>query len=67
MAKSLVEEGTKAWNSISQNNRQVPWESAVFEIEEQFMKIACCNSRSLTQQVLSLSLSSLLLVEICKD
>ncbi|KAM1001338.1 hypothetical protein ACFX15_007548 [Malus domestica] len=50
MAKRLVEEGTKAWNSISQNNRQVPWESAVFEIEEQFMKIACCNSRSLTQQ-----------------
>lgn len=51
MAKRLVEEGTKAWKLISQNNHQVQWESVVFEIEEQFMKIASCSSRSLTQQV----------------
>ncbi|KAK8588976.1 hypothetical protein V6N13_087862 [Hibiscus sabdariffa] len=50
MAKRLIDEGTIAWNSISQNNLQVPWESAVFEIEEQFMKIACCTTRSLSQQ-----------------
>lgn len=50
MAKRLVEEGTKAWKLISQNNHQVQWETVVFEIEEQFMKIACCSSRSLTQQ-----------------
>ena len=51
MAKGLVEEGTKTWNSISQNNNRVQWESLVFEIEEQFMKIACCSSRSLSKQV----------------
>ncbi|XP_062087248.1 SH2 domain-containing protein B-like [Humulus lupulus] len=50
MAKQLVEEGTKVWNSISQNNNRVQWESVAFEIEEHFMKIACCSSRSLTQQ-----------------
>lgn len=64
MAKRLIEEGNKAWNLISQNKHQVPWESVVYEIEEQFMKVAACNSRALTQQVpLSLSLSSILLVE----
>ncbi|KAK8633325.1 hypothetical protein V6N13_014171 [Hibiscus sabdariffa] len=50
MAKRLIDEGTIAWNSISQNNLQVQWDSAVFEIEEQFMKIACCTTRSLSQQ-----------------
>ncbi|KAE8718696.1 SH2 domain protein A, putative isoform 2 [Hibiscus syriacus] len=50
MAKRLIDEGTIAWNSISQNNLRVQWESAVFEIEEQFMKIACCTTRSLSQQ-----------------
>ncbi|XP_022137019.1 uncharacterized protein LOC111008576 isoform X2 [Momordica charantia] len=52
MARKLVEEGTRAWNSISQNKNHVHWESVVFEIEEQFMRIAGCSSRSLTQQVL---------------
>ncbi|XP_015877895.3 SH2 domain-containing protein B [Ziziphus jujuba] len=50
MAKRLIEEGRKAWNLISQNNHHVQWESMVFEIEEQFMKIAGCSSRSLSQQ-----------------
>lgn len=50
IAKRLIEEGIKAWNSISQNNHQTRWEDVVFEIEEHFMKIACCSSRSLTQQ-----------------
>ncbi|XP_022717399.1 SH2 domain-containing protein A-like isoform X2 [Durio zibethinus] len=50
MSKRLIDDGTKAWNLISQNNLQVQWESAVFKIEEQFMKIACCTTRSLTQQ-----------------
>lgn len=51
MAKTLIEEGRKAWNLISQNNNHVLWESMVFEIEEQFMRIAHCSSRSLSQQV----------------
>lgn len=50
MAKGLIDDGTKAWNLITRNNLQVQWESAVFEIEEQFMKIARCTTRSLTQK-----------------
>lgn len=50
MSRKLIEEGTHAWNSISQNKNHVHWESVVFEIEEQFMRIAGCSSRSLTQQ-----------------
>ncbi|XP_065861657.1 SH2 domain-containing protein B-like isoform X2 [Euphorbia lathyris] len=50
VARRLIEEGTRVWNSISQNNHAVPWENMVFEIEEQFMKIAGCSSRSLTEQ-----------------
>ncbi|KAL0001483.1 hypothetical protein SO802_015264 [Lithocarpus litseifolius] len=50
IAKRLIEEGTKAWSLISQNNHYIRWENAVFEIEEYFMKIARCSSRSLTQQ-----------------
>jgi len=53
----LIEEGTKAWSLISQNNHYIRWENAVFEIEEYFMKIAHCSSRSLTQQVSSSSFS----------
>lgn len=50
IAKRLIEEGTNAWNSISQTNRLVPWENVVFEIEEQFMKTSRCRTRSLTEQ-----------------
>ncbi|KDP39777.1 hypothetical protein JCGZ_04936 [Jatropha curcas] len=50
IARGLIVEGTRVWNSISQNNHAVHWENVVFEIEEQFLKIACCNSRSLTEQ-----------------
>ncbi|KAJ9183056.1 hypothetical protein P3X46_006972 [Hevea brasiliensis] len=50
IAKRLIMEGTKVWNSIAQNNRAVHWDNVVFEIEEQFMKIACCSSRSLMEQ-----------------
>ncbi|GAB2284283.1 hypothetical protein Dimus_018746 [Dionaea muscipula] len=50
IAKRLFEEGERAWDLISQNNRRVNWENVVFEIEEQFMKICCCHTRSLTQQ-----------------
>lgn len=53
IAKKLLEEGEKAWNLISQNSNRVQWDNAVFGIEEQFMRIACCSSRSLTQQVTS--------------
>ncbi|KAL8142247.1 hypothetical protein V2J09_015279 [Rumex salicifolius] len=50
IAKRLFEEGEKAWNLISQRKNRLQWEDVVFEIEEQFMKNACCNTRSLTQQ-----------------
>ncbi|CAO2829515.1 unnamed protein product [Amaranthus hypochondriacus] len=53
IAKKLLEEGEKAWNLISQNSNRVQWDNAVFGIEEQFMRIACCSSRSLTQQDLN--------------
>lgn len=53
MAKRLLEEGERAWNSVSQDSSQVRWDNVVFEIEEQFMRIACCSSRSLTQQDLN--------------
>ncbi|XP_073268460.1 SH2 domain-containing protein B isoform X2 [Populus alba] len=48
IAKRLIEEGTKVWNSISQNNRLIHWENVIFEIEEQFMRITCSSTRSLT-------------------
>lgn len=50
VAKKLIEEGTKLWSLLSQNNSHVPWESAIYEIEEYFMKIASCNTRTLSQQ-----------------
>lgn len=53
IAKRLIEEGTKVWNSIAQSNDVILWENVTFEIEEQFMKIACCTTRSLTEQVSS--------------
>ncbi|KAL1358089.1 SH2 domain-containing protein A isoform X2 [Arachis hypogaea] len=54
IAKKLVEDGTNLWKVMSPNNNHVPWESAVYEIEEQFMKIASCSSRSLSHQDLEL-------------
>lgn len=50
IAKRLVEEGTKAWDMISQNNPHVIWENVVAEINHRFMKIACSSTRSLTLQ-----------------
>eukprot|EP00258_Populus_trichocarpa_P051276 XP_024467295.1 SH2 domain-containing protein A isoform X1 [Populus trichocarpa] len=50
IAKRLIEEGTKVWNSISQNNRLIHWENVIFEIEEQFMRITCSSTRSLTEK-----------------
>ncbi|OVA02476.1 SH2 domain [Macleaya cordata] len=54
IAKRLVQEGTDAWDSISKGNHQVLWENAVFEIEQQFMKISRCTTRCLTGQDLEL-------------
>ncbi|XP_034933531.1 SH2 domain-containing protein A isoform X2 [Populus alba] len=50
ISKRLIEEGTKFWNSISQNNRHIQWENVIFEIEERFMRITCSSTRSLTEQ-----------------
>ncbi|KAF8398119.1 hypothetical protein HHK36_017044 [Tetracentron sinense] len=51
IAKRLVEEGINCWNLISQHHHLVLWENAVFEIEEQFMKISQCTTRALSEQV----------------
>ncbi|KAG7646591.1 SH2 domain superfamily [Arabidopsis thaliana x Arabidopsis arenosa] len=50
MARKLIAEGTNAWNLISRNYRHVHWDNVVIEIEEHFMRIAKCSSRSLTHQ-----------------
>ncbi|KAF8391126.1 hypothetical protein HHK36_023427 [Tetracentron sinense] len=50
IAKRLVEEGINCWNLISQHHHPVLWENAVFEIEEQFMKISQCTTRGLSEQ-----------------
>ncbi|XP_061345036.1 SH2 domain-containing protein A-like [Gastrolobium bilobum] len=54
ITKRLIEDGTNLWKVMSPNNYHIPWESAVYEIEEQFMKIASCSSRSLSHQDLEL-------------
>lgn len=51
IAKRLIKDGTNLWKVMSPNNHHIPWENAVYEIQEQFMKIACCGSRSLSPQV----------------
>ncbi|CAN0891169.1 SH2 domain-containing protein B [Linum grandiflorum] len=50
IGKKLIEEGTRLWNSITQQNHPARWENIFLEIEKQFMKIASCSTRSLVQQ-----------------
>ncbi|XP_020890440.1 uncharacterized protein LOC9325260 [Arabidopsis lyrata subsp. lyrata] len=50
MARELIAEGTNAWILISRNNQHVLWDNVVYEIEEHFMRISKCSSRSLTHQ-----------------
>ncbi|CAN1179125.1 SH2 domain-containing protein A [Linum perenne] len=50
IGKKLIEEGTRVWNSMTQQNNPTQWENVVFEIEKQFMKIASCSTRSLEEQ-----------------
>ncbi|EOA33712.1 hypothetical protein CARUB_v10019900mg [Capsella rubella] len=50
MARELIAEGTNAWILISRNNQHVHWDNVVYEIEEHFMRISKCSSRSLTNQ-----------------
>ncbi|KAK6946584.1 hypothetical protein RJ641_000057 [Dillenia turbinata] len=49
VAKRLIDEGEKAWNSITGRHDPVYWENVAFEIEELFMTISS-SSRSLSQQ-----------------
>ncbi|KAK9674533.1 hypothetical protein RND81_12G238900 [Saponaria officinalis] len=53
IAKRLLDEGAKVWNLISRGCQRVQWDDVVFDLEEQFMRIACCSTRSLTQQDLN--------------
>lgn len=54
ISKRLIEDGTNLWLAMSPNNHPIPWKSAVYEVEEQFMKIASCGSRSLSHQDLEI-------------
>ncbi|XP_017246753.1 SH2 domain-containing protein B isoform X2 [Daucus carota subsp. sativus] len=54
MSKKLLEDGTKTWNLVSEKNKQVLWENLAPEIEEQFKKISCCNTRYLSLEDLEL-------------
>ncbi|KAK7342850.1 hypothetical protein VNO80_25806 [Phaseolus coccineus] len=54
IAKRLIRDGTNLWKVMSPNNHHIPWENAVYEIQEQFMKIAGCGSRSLSPQDINL-------------
>lgn len=51
MSKKLLEDGTKTWNLVLEKNKQVLWEDLAPEIEEQFKKISCCNTRYLSLEV----------------
>lgn len=51
ISKKLIEDGTKAWNMVSENNKQVLWDNLSPEIEEQFKKISCCSTRYLSSEV----------------
>ncbi|KAE9592859.1 putative transcription factor STAT family [Lupinus albus] len=54
LAKRLIKDGINLWKLMSPNNQHIPWQNAVYEIEEQFLKIASSRSRSLSNQDLEL-------------
>ncbi|XP_017253328.1 SH2 domain-containing protein B [Daucus carota subsp. sativus] len=54
MSKGLIENGNKAWNSVSEKNKQVLWDNLSSEIEEEFKKISCCSTRYLSVEDLEL-------------
>ncbi|XP_076924933.1 SH2 domain-containing protein A-like [Bidens hawaiensis] len=50
ISKRMIEDGTKVWNLLSQNNYHVLWNNVIPVLRDQFMKISCCRNRILTQQ-----------------
>lgn len=50
ISKRMIEDGTKVWNLLSQNNQHVLWNNMILVLQDQFMKISCCRNRILTQQ-----------------
>lgn len=54
IAKRLIEEGSEAWNLISQKSNHVLWESLLSGVKEHFVKIVPCGTRSLTHQDLEI-------------
>ncbi|KAI4366029.1 hypothetical protein MLD38_021957 [Melastoma candidum] len=54
MTKKLIEDGTRTWGLIAQENHHVLWDSAVSRIHEQFASISGCSARHLTPQDLNL-------------
>ncbi|XP_017406151.1 SH2 domain-containing protein A isoform X2 [Vigna angularis] len=54
IAKRLINHGRNLWKVMPLNNHHIPWENAVYEIQEHFVNIACCSSRSLSPQDLNL-------------
>ncbi|KAD6794485.1 hypothetical protein E3N88_05381 [Mikania micrantha] len=50
ITKRMIEDGTKVWSLLSQNNYHVLWDNMIPVLQDQFMKISCCRNRILTQQ-----------------
>ncbi|KAJ9537740.1 hypothetical protein OSB04_030473, partial [Centaurea solstitialis] len=50
ISKRMIEEGTNAWNLISNNNHNGLWDNTILVLRELFMKVACCRNRFLTHQ-----------------
>ncbi|KAM0017252.1 putative transcription factor STAT family [Helianthus debilis subsp. tardiflorus] len=50
ISKRMIEDGTKVWSLLSQNNYHVSWDNTIPVLQDQFMKISCYRSRFLTQQ-----------------
>ncbi|PWA47571.1 SH2 domain protein A [Artemisia annua] len=50
ISKRMIEDGTKVWNSLSQNFDHVWWDKMILVLRDQFIKISCCRNRFLVHQ-----------------
>lgn len=50
ISKRMIEDGTKVWNSLSQNYDHVWWDKLILVLRDQFIKISCCRNRFLVHQ-----------------
>nr|GMD84180.1 SH2 domain-containing protein A-like [Ipomoea batatas] len=50
ISKRLIEDGIKCWSFISRNSHNVLWDNLVTGLQDHFMKLTFCATRSLTRQ-----------------